>query len=137
MPALIVLAVLALAAHATFVGHAANPGHLLLLIAAGPVTALPLLFFAGAASRLPRSTMGLLQYVTAVMQFAIGVLILRESTSFALRAASPSCGLPSRSSDSTAFTTAMGRLRWRPHSLISARAFDDHGLRFRRTARIR
>ena len=51
---------------------------------AGPVTALPLLFFAGAATRLPLSTMGLLQYVTPVMQFAIGVLILRESTSFAL-----------------------------------------------------
>ena len=28
--------------------------------------------------------MGLLQYVTPVMQFGIGVLILRESTSFAL-----------------------------------------------------
>jgi chloramphenicol-sensitive protein RarD len=28
--------------------------------------------------------MGLLQYVTPVMQFAIGVLILRETTSFAL-----------------------------------------------------
>jgi chloramphenicol-sensitive protein RarD len=84
VPALIVLGALALAGQATFVGHAANPGHLALLISAGPVTALPLLFFAGAATRLPLSTMGLLQYVTPVMQFAIGVLILRESTSFAL-----------------------------------------------------
>lgn len=84
VPALVVLAVLAIAGQATFVGHAANPGHLLLLISAGPVTALPLLFFAGAATRLPLSTMGLLQYVTPVMQFAIGVLILRESTSLAL-----------------------------------------------------
>ena len=84
VPALVVLAVLAVSGQATFIGHAANPGHLLLLISAGPITALPLLFFAGAASRLPLSTMGLLQYVTPVMQFAIGVLILRESTSFAL-----------------------------------------------------
>jgi chloramphenicol-sensitive protein RarD len=84
LPALILLGALALAGQATFVGHAANPGHLVLLISAGPVTALPLLFFAGAATRLPLSTMGLLQYVTPVMQFAIGVLILRESTSFAL-----------------------------------------------------
>jgi chloramphenicol-sensitive protein RarD len=84
MPALVVLAVLALAGQATFVGHDANLGHLLLLLATGPVTALPLLFFAGAATRLRLSTMGLLQYVTPVMQFAIGVLILRESTSFAL-----------------------------------------------------
>jgi chloramphenicol-sensitive protein RarD len=48
------------------------------------VTALPLLFFAAAATRLPLSSMGLLQYVTPVMQFAIGVLVLREATSFAL-----------------------------------------------------
>lgn len=84
LPALILLGALALAGQATFVGHAANLGHLVLLISAGPVTALPLLFFAGAATRLPLSSMGLLQYVTPVMQFAIGVLILRESTSFAL-----------------------------------------------------
>jgi len=55
-----------------------------LLFSAGPITALPLLFFAGAATRLPLSTMGLLQYLTPVMQFAIGVLVLHESTSFAL-----------------------------------------------------
>jgi chloramphenicol-sensitive protein RarD len=84
LPALVVLAVLALAGQATFVGHAATPGHLLLLISTGPVTAFPLLFFAGAATRLPLSTIGLLQYVTPVMQFVIGALILRESTSFAL-----------------------------------------------------
>jgi chloramphenicol-sensitive protein RarD len=84
VPALVVLAALALAGQATYVGRAANIGHVVLLIAAGPVTAVPLLFFAGAATRLPLSTMGLLQYVTPVMQFAIGVLILRETTSFAL-----------------------------------------------------
>jgi chloramphenicol-sensitive protein RarD len=84
VPALVVLAALALAGQATYVGHAANIWHVVLLISAGPVTAVPLLFFAGAATRLPLSTMGLLQYVTPVMQFAIGVLILRETTSFAL-----------------------------------------------------
>jgi chloramphenicol-sensitive protein RarD len=84
VPALVVLAGLAVTGGATFVGHAATPGHLILLVSAGPVTALPLLFFAGAARRLPLSTMGLLQYVTPVLQFAIGVLILREATSFAL-----------------------------------------------------
>lgn len=84
IPAVVLLAVLAFAGDATFVGHAATPGHLLLLISAGPITALPLLFFAGAATRLPLSTMGLLQYVTPTMQFAIGVLVLHETTSFAL-----------------------------------------------------
>src|SRR5580700_5704509 len=84
VPALIILAILAVSANATFVGHAANPGHLLLLASAGPITAVPLLFFAGAATRLPLSTMGLLQYVTPSMQFVIGVLILRETTTFVL-----------------------------------------------------
>ena len=84
IPALVLLAVLALAGTASWVGHEANPGHLLLLMSAGPVTALPLLFFAGAATRLPLSTMGLLQYITPVIQFVIGVLILREATSAAL-----------------------------------------------------
>jgi chloramphenicol-sensitive protein RarD len=84
LPAVVVLAVLALSGNATFVGHAANPAHLLLLASAGPVTAVPLLCFAGAASRLPLSTMGLLQYVTPSLQFVIGVLILRETTTFVL-----------------------------------------------------
>ncbi len=84
VPALVILAVLALAGDASFVGHAANPGHLILLISAGPITAVPLLFFAAAATRLPLSMMGLLQYVTPTMQFLIGVLVLRETTSFAL-----------------------------------------------------
>jgi chloramphenicol-sensitive protein RarD len=84
VPALAVLGALALAGTATWVGHDANPGHLALLVSAGPITALPLLMFAAAATRLPLSTMGLLQYLTPVMQFAIGVLILHEATSIAL-----------------------------------------------------
>jgi chloramphenicol-sensitive protein RarD len=83
-PALVVLVILAFAGDATFVGHAAAAGHLILLISTGPVTALPLLFFAAAATRLPLSSMGLLQYVTPVLQFAIGVLILHETTSVGL-----------------------------------------------------
>jgi chloramphenicol-sensitive protein RarD len=84
LPAAVILAVLAVSGNATFVGQAANPAHLLLLASAGPITAVPLLCFAGAASRLPLSTMGLLQYVTPSLQFVIGVLILRETTTFVL-----------------------------------------------------
>lgn len=84
IPALGLLAVLALTGNATWVGHSASAGHIALLVSAGPITAVPLLFFAAAAKRLPLSMMGLLQYLTPVLQFAIGVLILREATSVAL-----------------------------------------------------
>jgi chloramphenicol-sensitive protein RarD len=78
LPAVVVLAVLAIAGGATWVGHAATPGHLLLLASTGPVTVIPLLFFAGAAKRLPLSSLGLLQYLAPVLQFIIGALALHE-----------------------------------------------------------
>lgn len=53
-------------------------GHAVLLMLAGPVTAIPLLFFAAAAHRLPLITMGLLFYLTPAMQMAWGVVIGHE-----------------------------------------------------------
>lgn len=50
----------------------------LLLLAAGPVTALPLLFFAHAARRLRLATVGLLQYLAPSIQFVMAVLWWRE-----------------------------------------------------------
>lgn len=50
----------------------------LLLASAGVVTVVPLLFFAAAARRVPLSTMGLLQYITPVLQLLAGVLLLGE-----------------------------------------------------------
>lgn len=50
----------------------------LLFIAAGLVTAVPLLFFGAAAIRVPLTTIGLLQYIAPILQFAIGVLVFRE-----------------------------------------------------------
>ena len=78
LPAVAALAVLAARGTWTLTGPAATPEHLLLVAAAGPATAIPLLLFAGAATRLPLSTMGLLQYLAPVMQFAIGVLVRGE-----------------------------------------------------------
>jgi chloramphenicol-sensitive protein RarD len=49
------------------------------MLFAGVVTAVPLLLFAGAARRLPLTTIGLTQYLTPIMQFLIGVLLLHES----------------------------------------------------------
>ena len=53
-------------------------GLTLLLISAGAVTAIPLLLFNGSTTRLPYSTIGLLQYITPTIQFSIGVWILHE-----------------------------------------------------------
>lgn len=55
-----------------------DPGLAGLLALSGVLTALPLLLFAGAARRVPLSTIGLLQYITPVMQLMIGVLVFGE-----------------------------------------------------------
>lgn len=56
-----------------------KPGLTLLLTAAGAITAIPLLLFNGSATRLPYSTIGLLQYITPTLQFSIGVWVRHES----------------------------------------------------------
>lgn len=50
-----------------------------LLVLLGPITALPLLAFGGAATRIPLSTLGVLQYITPIMQFILGVFIFNEA----------------------------------------------------------
>jgi chloramphenicol-sensitive protein RarD len=54
-------------------------GQTVAMLLAGVVTAVPLLLFAGAARRLPLTTMGLTQYVTPLLQFLIGVFLLHEA----------------------------------------------------------
>lgn len=49
-----------------------------LLLLAGPVTAIPLICFAAAASRLQYSTLGMLQYLAPSLQFLVGVLLYGE-----------------------------------------------------------
>ncbi len=49
------------------------------LILGGAVTAMPLLWFAEAAKRLPLSTMGFLQYVSPTLQFLLGVFFFHEN----------------------------------------------------------
>lgn len=53
-------------------------GHLLLLLMAGAITSIPLLFFGAAAKRLKLSVLGLIQYLTPVMQFLFGVMVMGE-----------------------------------------------------------
>jgi len=54
-------------------------GLTILLISAGAVTAIPLLLFNGSTTRLPYSTIGLLQYITPTIQFSIGVWVNHEA----------------------------------------------------------
>ena len=48
------------------------------LLLAGPLTALPLLWFAAAARRLPLATVGMVQYVSPSLQFVLAVWVLHE-----------------------------------------------------------
>ncbi|MEO8937548.1 MAG: EamA family transporter RarD [Burkholderiaceae bacterium] len=50
-----------------------------LLVASGPLTALPLLLFAAGARRIPMTTLGLLQYITPTLQLLLGVLVFNEA----------------------------------------------------------
>ncbi|GAA1845389.1 EamA family transporter RarD [Asanoa iriomotensis] len=55
-----------------------EPHTTILLVLAGAVTAIPLLFFAGAANRLPLTALGILQYLTPIMQLSLGVFLYHE-----------------------------------------------------------
>ncbi len=56
----------------------AGPATALLLVGAGLITLLPLLFFAVAARRLRLATLGLLQYIAPTGHFLIGVFVYDE-----------------------------------------------------------
>lgn len=55
-----------------------GPGHMALLVTSGLVTALPLLCFAQGAKHLRLSTIGMLQYMTPIMQMLWAVFVTQE-----------------------------------------------------------
>lgn len=55
-----------------------GPGHIVLLISSGLITALPLLCFAQGAKTLKLSTIGMLQYLTPCMQMLYAVVVSHE-----------------------------------------------------------
>jgi chloramphenicol-sensitive protein RarD len=59
-------------------GHE-GPVNMLLLAGAGVITAVPLLLFGGAATRVPMSTLGLLQYIAPTMHFVLGLVFFDET----------------------------------------------------------
>jgi chloramphenicol-sensitive protein RarD len=53
-------------------------GHVVLMMGTGLVTVIPLLCFGGAATRIPLSTLGLMQYLTPTTQFILGLTVFDE-----------------------------------------------------------
>lgn len=74
--AIVYIVVIQMMGVGTFTGH--GVGHALLLVAAGPATAVPLLLFAFGAHRLPLATLGVLQYINPTLQFLFGVVVAGE-----------------------------------------------------------
>lgn len=70
---------LSLAGQATLLSMGA--GHFWLMAASGIITAVPLLFFGASASRLSMTGIGLLQFMTPVVQFVIAITLLGEPMS--------------------------------------------------------
>jgi chloramphenicol-sensitive protein RarD len=76
-PAIACVGVLQAVGTGTFTHEA--PGHPLLLMASGVVTALPLLLFSAAVTRIPLTVIGMLQYLAPVLQFLVGLVIVGEA----------------------------------------------------------
>ncbi len=74
--ALIAILVLGLQGQST-VTHE-GPGYLTLVLLTGPITAVPLLLFGAAATRVSMTTLGLLNYIAPIMQFIVGVVVFHE-----------------------------------------------------------
>ena len=75
LPNLVYLLIIERAGTAVF---GKDSGLTILLLGAGFATVAPLLLFNGSTTRLPLSTVGLLQYLTPTMMFIIGVFINNE-----------------------------------------------------------
>jgi chloramphenicol-sensitive protein RarD len=52
-----------------------------LLVAAGPITAIPLLLFAAGARRIPMAVLGMLQYLSPTIQMLLGLWVFHEAFS--------------------------------------------------------
>ena len=56
-------------------------GHALLMMGTALITVVPLLCFGGAATRIPLSTLGLMQYLAPSIQFILGLVVFGEPMS--------------------------------------------------------
>ncbi|MEP7091031.1 MAG: EamA family transporter RarD [Nocardioidaceae bacterium] len=56
-----------------------DPLHVVLVMGTAVITVVPLLCFGGAATRIPLSTLGLMQYLTPTVQFVLGLVVFHEA----------------------------------------------------------
>lgn len=76
VPGLAFIGWLGASAHST-VGHV-SVTHTVLIVLGGAITAIPLLLFAGAANRIPLTGLGILQYLTPILQLCVGLFVYHE-----------------------------------------------------------
>lgn len=76
VPATVYLIVIGIQGNGSFIQ--AGWGTTLLLLLAGPVTAIPLLLFASAARSIPLYLVGILQFIAPTGQFLLGTLVYHE-----------------------------------------------------------
>ncbi len=72
-------AIVVLTARGDATATANGPGYFALMLLGGPLTALPLLLFGAAATRISLTTLGLLQYLGPSLQFLLGVIVYHEA----------------------------------------------------------
>ncbi len=77
--AIAAIVVLGLRGDATVTHH--GTGYVVLVLLTGPITAVPLLLFGAAATRISLTTLGLLNYIAPIMQFILGLAIFHEQMS--------------------------------------------------------
>ena len=75
--ALVIILIALRGGHAGLIQDA--PGTTALLVMLGPVTAIPLIAFGAAATRIPLSSLGLMQFLTPTLQFITAITIFHES----------------------------------------------------------
>lgn len=76
VPAALYVALLSSTGGVTFAAE--GWGHAALMVGLGVITAAPLLLFGAAATSIPLSTLGLLQYIAPSLQLALGILVFHE-----------------------------------------------------------
>jgi chloramphenicol-sensitive protein RarD len=78
------IAIVQLIVVASFGGLSAlslGPAHAALMMSSGAVTAIPLIFFAAGARRIPLTWIGLIQYFTPLSSFLLGIFVFGEAMS--------------------------------------------------------